>query len=644
MRITHRMIADTVNFNLQRSLTRLEKYSNQLSTGKVFQRPSENPVGVGRVMSYTAAVNRNEQFRLNMNQTRGWLDNTEFALQNGLDVLQRIRELSIYGANESLTAEDRRAIAPEVLEFINHLVGVANTETNGLYIFGGHQTLKASFIREKAYHVNVNPDSGIDKSIQNEIQTVDLDGATGGNFTISYGGRTTGLIAHNATAATVESSLKALSNIGPADVSVTGDDGGPFAVEFTGQLAGMNVDIMTIGTGSLITAGTPDVTTTIPGKGGVLVDNFQNGSYSLNQVDLNPPTDEDGETVVKESFLQGNAVSIIGSAKWGDPPVGTDVNSSVLLEVTGINAETGKVDYIYTAHEYNINGAYTKETDTFSLTFGDLIPQSVTLGSVTLDVTDLGTMSAAMAGGLRVGDRTVLNLTPSINGLGDYEQVTMIGAHRGGESGFDFIFVEGAIDAIPDKNIIFNYFSLDTFDRLPSKGSVYDGSLNLTYNDFTASEPALTFSYDSLGFPVYYGDKNNRIQEISPHQEMTMNLSGDKAFGENQEVFKAVIDVYWALMDNDREALGDSALKKMDHAVGHFLEKLAEVGARSNRVEAMHNTLFSENLYLREVRSNIEDIDLAYVISEFTMQENAYKAALSTASMMLQPSLVDYLR
>jgi flagellin-like hook-associated protein FlgL len=644
MRVTHRMIADTVNYNLQRSLTRLDNYSNQLSTGKAFHRPSDNPVGVGRVMSYTAAVDRNEQFRLNMNQTKGWLENTEYALQNGLDVLQRVRELSIYGANESLTAEDRRAIAPEVLEFLDHFIGIANTETNGLYIFGGHQTLKAPFTREKAYHVTDYPAGGIDRSIQNEVQQVDLDGATAGTFTLEFGGITTAPIAFDATAATVESSLKALNNIGLADVTVTGVDGGPFSIEFTGQLAGKNVAEMTINDSGLTTVGTAAVTTTTPGKGGVLVDSFQNGSYSLNQIVTTPTNNEDGTTIVKQSFLQGNAVSIIGSAEWGNPPVGTDVNSSVLLEVSGVNAETGTVDYLYTAHEYDINGAYTKQTGTFSLTFGGASPQPVPLGSTTLDVTGLDTMSAAIAGGLRVGDRTVLNLTPSVIGGNSYEKVTLTGEHRGGESGFEFIFDENAIDGLADSNITFNYFSLDTFERSPSKGTAYDGSLNLTYDDFAASEPALTFSYDSLGFPVYYGDNNDRIQEISPFQEMTMNVHGERAFGDNQEVFEAVFDIYWALIDNDREALGDTALKKVDNAIEHFLGRLAEVGARSNRVEAMHNTLFSENLYLREVRSNIEDIDLAHMITEFTMQENAYRAALSTSSMMLQPTLVDYLR
>jgi flagellar hook-associated protein 3 len=542
MRITHRMIADTVNFNLQRSLNRLDKYSNQLSTGKVFQRPSENPVGVGRVMSYTSAVNRNEQFRLNMNQTSGWLDNSEFSLQNGLDALQRIRELSIYGANESLTAEDRRAIAPEVLEFINHLVGVANTETNGLYIFGGHQTLKAPFIRENTYHTTVNSSSGLN-----------------------------------------EQSIYAASDM-------------------------------------------------------------QNGKYTLDQSVMTASPADLGSAKITQSYLQGNAESIIGSATLESTG---NFNSSILLEVTGINAETGQVDYAYEAHEYALDGSYLKQGNTFSLNFGGAAVQPVTIGSITLNVSGMNSMNPANAAGLRVGDRSVINVTPAMIDTVNYDIISLNGEHRGGNSGMVYSFNDGVLDgtiAVP-REMNVHYFSLDSFDRSPTKGDVFDGNLNLTYNNnFAAGEPAITFSYDSLGFPVYYGDNNDRIQEISPHQEMTMNLSGDKAFGENQEVFEAVIDVYWALMDNDREALGDSALAKMDDAVNHFLEKLAQVGARSNRVEAMHNTLFSENLYLREVRSNIEDIDLAYIISEFKMQESAYKAALSTASMMLQPSLVDYLR
>jgi len=80
----------------------------------------------------------------------------------------------------------------------------------------------------------------------NELQMVLIYLATGGTFTLTYSGQTTGTIAYNATAATVELALEALSNIAVGDVDVTGATGGPFYVEFQGALAETNVAEMTI--------------------------------------------------------------------------------------------------------------------------------------------------------------------------------------------------------------------------------------------------------------------------------------------------------------------------------------------------------------------------------------------------------------
>ncbi len=140
MRITHRMIAESVNINLQQGLASLDQRSRQLSTGKTFSRPSGDPVGTNRVMRYREAVSQNERYLLNISEAKGWLQATEAALMEGLDVLQRVRELSIYGADGALAEAELHSIAEEVSEFYRHLVGVGNTEFNGLYIFGGHCT------------------------------------------------------------------------------------------------------------------------------------------------------------------------------------------------------------------------------------------------------------------------------------------------------------------------------------------------------------------------------------------------------------------------------------------------------------------------------------------------------------------------
>ena len=52
----------------------------------------------------------------------------------------------------------------------------------------------------------------------------------------------------------------------------------------------------------------------------------------------------------------------------------------------------------------------------------------------------------------------------------------------------------------------------------------------------------------------------------------------------------------------------------------------------------------SEQIYLRELRSKVEDIDIAEAITEFMMQENAYQAALATGARIVYPSLIDFLR
>jgi len=47
---------------------------------------------------------------------------------------------------------------------------------------------------------------------------------------------------------------------------------------------------------------------------------------------------------------------------------------------------------------------------------------------------------------------------------------------------------------------------------------------------------------------------------------------------------------------------------------------------------------------LRELRSKIEDIDFARQLTEFKMQEAIYEASLATASRVITPTLLQFLR
>ena len=92
---------------------------------------------------------------------------------------------------------------------------------------------------------------------------------SGGTFTLSYDGETTAAIAYDATAGTIATALKALSNIGDNDVAVTGGPAPSTAVviEFVGALAHANRSNLTLDNTS-ITGGGTMVATITAGTGG----------------------------------------------------------------------------------------------------------------------------------------------------------------------------------------------------------------------------------------------------------------------------------------------------------------------------------------------------------------------------------------
>jgi hypothetical protein len=90
----------------------------------------------------------------------------------------------------------------------------------------------------------------------NEIQSVDIRGAIGGTFTLTYAGQTTAAISYNASAALIRAALESLSNISPGDVAVSGGPANTAVVyvEFTGALAATDVAQITGSGTNLITA------------------------------------------------------------------------------------------------------------------------------------------------------------------------------------------------------------------------------------------------------------------------------------------------------------------------------------------------------------------------------------------------------
>ena len=159
MRITEGVMVNNMMNNLQHNMKRLDEYNQQLSSGQKFQHPSEAPIRAAKSMDYSSQIEKSEQFEENVNQARGWLETSERAMDDANHVVQRARELTVQGANDTLTETERQNIAEELVQLREELIGIAETRHGDRYVFSGQRTSEKPFDEEGNYqgdHKNIN--------------------------------------------------------------------------------------------------------------------------------------------------------------------------------------------------------------------------------------------------------------------------------------------------------------------------------------------------------------------------------------------------------------------------------------------------------------------------------------------------------
>ncbi|KUO52792.1 MAG: hypothetical protein APF76_02330 [Desulfitibacter sp. BRH_c19] len=178
MRITNKMLQSNFMQNLDRNKFYLEKIHNRIASGKMVNRPSDDPVVVSRVMSIRSTLEEMEQFDKNMRDAGSWLEVSENSLSNLTDVLQRARELAVYGAGGTLTTEAMEGLADEVEQLIEESIQTANSAYGDAYIFGGTFTTHPPFIFNK-------DDGGISVEYRGDFKDINYEVSPGVQMTIN---------------------------------------------------------------------------------------------------------------------------------------------------------------------------------------------------------------------------------------------------------------------------------------------------------------------------------------------------------------------------------------------------------------------------------------------------------------------------
>jgi len=146
MRITENLMVNRMLQDLGQAQDRLLTSQQQLATGKVLNKPSDDPVNITKDLSLRTSLAEAGRYLKTVDDASGWLQNTEGALAAAESILQRARELAVQGANGALDNDSRQALTTEANELLKELVNIGNTNYDGRYIFGGQKTTTEPFV------------------------------------------------------------------------------------------------------------------------------------------------------------------------------------------------------------------------------------------------------------------------------------------------------------------------------------------------------------------------------------------------------------------------------------------------------------------------------------------------------------------
>ncbi len=157
---TSQMFDQSINEILDQQ-SRVLDTQMQIATGKNIVNPSDDPAGAVQLMGLRESIEITTQYQENALFARSRQELEDTTLTGVVDSLQRARDLAVQGLNDTLSEEDRAAIAVEVRQILDQVMGLANTkDANGEYLFAGFQSQSVPFTTDGVGTFSFDGDQG----------------------------------------------------------------------------------------------------------------------------------------------------------------------------------------------------------------------------------------------------------------------------------------------------------------------------------------------------------------------------------------------------------------------------------------------------------------------------------------------------
>jgi flagellar hook-associated protein 3 FlgL len=157
------MMSQGMQDRIQRLSEHLMNLNEKIASGKVLNRPSDNPTALVDSMTIKTSLSQIEQYQEGIQTGVSWLNLRESALTNIEEVVARAIEIGTQMGSDNQSADTRASAATEVGQLLQEAIAQANVELGDNYIFAGYRLKTTPFtatvvggIETAEYHGDTN--------------------------------------------------------------------------------------------------------------------------------------------------------------------------------------------------------------------------------------------------------------------------------------------------------------------------------------------------------------------------------------------------------------------------------------------------------------------------------------------------------
>lgn len=612
MRVAQRSMYNSFVSNMNRTLANYMESNIQSSSQKKVNRPSDDPVGMARVLNYRSAIARNRQYENNTHDAAAWLRSTDSAMTQAQTILASLQEKAEQLATGTVTSENRKQTSHEIRQLFKQLVNIANTQYGDEHLFAGHKTASTPYEiglavtdsntkTKKKDTVNLQLD--FDKNVGKIVGTDEIkfrystDGTSWKEATLKAG--TTSV---NLEGVTV--SLKKDKVFGTDDIEITSSDGV-----------------------------SPDKTSLL---------NAVDTKLDLGKVFV----DSDATPVWKVSGSSDTTIMV------RFPVGGTLGTAGVEYEYSKDGGETWVT--------MSPNKDYTTlDLDGVEVTIPDdpkIVVEAYDLDKPT--ARDNGSMLFIREAAYYNGDDN--DPEPKVDSYGS-SVITSTSAKGNFDKDVRIRLDEDAF-ANTDGTVKYSYSTDNgiTWQTATATTHAGDGKIRLNvpggYLDVTPGAAGTLAAGQQF---VVRPQRANQGLEIAEGEFLTVTNAGKDIFGglytppdgrgpvaamdgSAKNIFETVSEfLVWA--ETGVQAGSQEALANLKTASEGLLTSLAAVGGKEQRAELNLNILEGSRFDMEDRMSTIEDVDLTELVTKLAQQQMAYQSVLQSSSMIMQLNLMSFL-